>query len=153
MVCLANHMDLFDNVAAGKTHLVDFSVLVDLNHQPFGERVDYRSPNAVKTAGYLIASAAELSPCMQYREDDFQCALSGLLLNVHGNTASVVRDTDDISRFYAHFDMGAVSGQSFVDGIIDNFIDQVVQTGGGSGADIHSGALAYGFQTFQNLDL
>ena len=90
MIRFSDHMDFFDDVAAGKTHLMDFSVLMNLNHKPFGKRVDHRGADAVKTARDLIASAAELAAGVQHREDDFQGALSGLFLNVHGNAASVV---------------------------------------------------------------
>ena len=49
--------------------------------------------------------------------------------------------------------MIAVTGQRLIDGVIHNFIHQMVQTRGGGGADIHTRPLAYGFQTFQNLNL
>ena len=130
MVCFANHMDFFDDISPGKTHLVDFSVLMDLNHQPLGKRIDHRSTDTVKTARDLIASSAELAAGVQHRKDDFQRALSGLFLNIYGNAASVVGDADDVPRFDAHFNMGAVSGQRLVDGVVDNLIDQVMQTGG-----------------------
>ena len=49
--------------------------------------------------------------------------------------------------------MLAVARQSFVNGVIYDFIDKVVQTGSGGGADIHTGTLAHGLQPFQNLNL
>mgnify|MGYP000537457452 CR=1 FL=1 len=60
---------------------------------------------------------------------------------------------DDIARLDGHFNMGAVPGQSFIDGVIHDFINQMMQTGRACGTDIHAGALAHSFQPFQDLDL
>ena len=46
-----------------------------------------------------------------------------------------------------------VSGQGFIDRIVHDFIDHMVQTGPVIGvANIHSRPLAHGFKPFQNLD-
>ena len=90
---------------------------------------------------------------MQHREDDLQGALSGLLLDVHGDAAAVVAHADHVPLLDRHFDRRAEAGQRLVDGVVDDLIDQMVQTGGGGGADIHTGPLAHRLQTFQHLDL
>jgi hypothetical protein len=47
----------------------------------------------------------------------------------------------------------AVAGQRFVDGVVQHFEHQMVQAGAVRGvADVHAGALAHGFQAFQDLD-
>ena len=46
----------------------------------------------------------------------------------------------------------AVAGQRFVDGVIDDFVDQVVQAHFAGRADIHGGAQAHRLQTFQHFD-
>ena len=49
--------------------------------------------------------------------------------------------------------MIAETSQSFIDGIIYDFIDKVMESSEGSGANIHSGSLTNSIQSFQNLDL
>ncbi len=50
-------------------------------------------------------------------------------------------------------DVVAMPGQGFVDGVVHDFEDQVMQAGTVRGiADVHAGALAHGLQTFEDLD-
>ena len=50
-------------------------------------------------------------------------------------------------------DVVAVTGKGFVDGVVDDFKDHVVQAGAvGRVANVHAGTLAHGFQPFELLD-
>lgn len=109
----------------------------------------------MQAAGHLIAGilAAELAAGMEHGVHDGDSRDAQLGLDVHGDAAAVVRNFDDVAGLDGDFDVGAVAGQSFVDGVIYDLIDQVVQAGGAGGTDVHTGALAHGFQAFQDLDL
>ena len=50
-----------------------------------------------------------------------------------------------------HFIPEAVGG--LVDGVIHDFPEEMMQTAGGSGTDIHTGPHTDGFQTFQYLNV
>ncbi len=50
-------------------------------------------------------------------------------------------------------DFRAVSGKRFVDGIVDNFVDQVVKSVDARRADVHGRALPNGLKPFENLNL
>ena len=50
-------------------------------------------------------------------------------------------------------DMGAVARQRFVNGIIHDLINAVMQPAEIGGTDVHAGTLAHGLQTFQHLNL
>ena len=50
-------------------------------------------------------------------------------------------------------DVVAVAGERLVDGVVDDLVDEVVETAGAGGTDVHSGAFANGFEAFENLDL
>ena len=52
-----------------------------------------------------------------------------------------------------HINFVAIPGQRFVDTIIHDFIDQMMQPFAGSAADIHSRPFPDSFQPFQNLNL
>ena len=43
-------------------------------------------------------------------------------------------------------------GLRFVDGVVDHLVDEVVQTSGPGGADVHGRALAHRFQALEDLD-
>ena len=146
-------MDALGNLATGEGHGINFALFVDLNLQPLRQGIDHRGAHAMETAGNLIASAAELAAGVEHGEDHFQGALSGLLLNIHRDAAAVIGDGNHVPFFDADLNVGAEASQGLVDGVIHNFINQVVQAGGRGGADIHARPLAHRFQTFQNLNL
>jgi hypothetical protein len=52
-----------------------------------------------------------------------------------------------------YVNLGAVTGQMLVDRVIEDLKDKVMQTALIRIADIHSGALADGFQTFEFINL
>ena len=124
-----------------------------LNDKPLAHCVNDRRAHAVQTAGNLVAPAAELAACVQNCENDLKCALAGLLLNVNGNAAAVILDGNDIAGLNDDLYAVAVACQRLVDGVIDNFVDKVVQTRGGGRADIHTRALADRFQSLKHLNL
>ena len=49
-------------------------------------------------------------------------------------------------------DFRAKSGERFIDRVVDDLGDKVMQATLGGVADVHPGALADSFQTFENLD-
>ena len=90
LVGRADNLHFLRNIAAGKLHLIDFSVAVHVDDEPFRKGVDDRRAHTVKAAGDLIAPAAELAARVQNGIDDLQRRLSGLRLNVDGNAAAIV---------------------------------------------------------------
>ena len=106
-----------------------FAFLADLDLQPLGEGVDDRGADAVQAAGDLVAPAAELAARVQNGENHLKGGLAGLLLDIHGDAAAVIRDADDVARLDDNLDMGAVAGERLVDGVVHDLIYQVVQAG------------------------
>ena len=51
-----------------------------------------------------------------------------------------------------HLDVVAVAGERLVDGVVDDLVDEVVQTARTGRPDVHAGPLAHRFETFENLD-
>ena len=66
---------------------------------------------------------------------------------------AVVRHFDDVAGLDGDFDVGAVPGQRFVDGVVHDLVDQVMQAGRAGGTDIHARALAHRLQALQDLNL
>jgi hypothetical protein len=64
------------------------------------------------------------------------------------DSAAVVYDSNPAVFGDGDVDGVAVTGERFVYGVINNFIDQVVQTSWACGTDVHSGAFANCLETF-----
>ena len=152
-VGLAHDGHALGDLATGELHLVDFAVLVDAHLQPLGQGVDHAGAHAVEAAGHLVAAAAELTAGVEDGEHNLQSGQAGLGLDIHGDAAAVVGDGDDVTLQNGHVDTVAVAGQGLVDGVVHDFVHQMVQARGGGGADIHTGPLAHRLQALQHLNL
>ena len=107
----------------------------------------------MQAARDLIAAAAEFAARVQDRKDHRDRGQAGLVLDAHRDTAPVVRDADHVAGQDHHVDLVAVPGQRFVDRIVHDLIDQMVQAARPGGADVHARALPDSLQPLQHLDL
>ena len=71
---------------------------------------------------------------------------------IYGNSPAVVGAGCGTIFMQCNPDAMGETGQSLVDGIIDNFGDQVMQPFLIGGADVHAGAFSDRLQSFQNLN-
>ena len=152
-VSLAHDLHGLGHLAPGKLHLVDVPVLVDPDLQPLAQGIDHRGAHPVEAAGDLVSAAAKLTAGVEDGEDHLQSRFPRLLLNIHGDAPAIVGDGDDVARLNAHLNLGAVAGQGLVDGVVHDLIDQVVQSAGGGGADVHARPFPDCLQPLQHLDL
>ena len=141
------------DMTPGKLHFIDVAFLIYPYPQPFGQGIYNRRTNTVQTAGNFITATAEFTAGMQHGKYNFQRRLSGLCLDINRDTTTIVGDSNGITGIDGHSNIFTVSGQSFIDRVIHDLIDQVMQTGRGSRTDIHTGTFPHCFQTLQNLDL
>ncbi len=74
-------------------------------------------------------------------------------MHIDRDAAAVVLDRNAIVAQDDDIDLGAKSRQRLVDRVVDDLGDQVMQAALGGVADVHPGALANRFETFENLDL
>ena len=139
-------------LAAGKLHLIDLPVFVHVHFQPLGQGVDDRCADAVQAAGDLIAPAAELAARVQHGVDDLERGTARLRLNVDRNAAAVIHNGDGVALVDRHLNFRAVARKRFVDGVIHNFIDKVVQAAHRRRADVHARALAHRLKPLENLN-
>ena len=126
---------------------------MDLHRQPFRQCVDNARADTVQTAGNLVASAAELAARVQHGVDDLERGTSRLRLNVDRNASAVIHDGDGVALVDGHLNFRAIARERFVNGVIHNFIDKVVQAAHRRRADVHTRALAHRLQSFEHLDL
>ncbi len=80
---------------------------------------------------------------MEYGHDGFQGRFSRRGVNINGNAPAIVGDGDRTIGIKVNFDMGAIASEGFIDRVIDDFIDEVMESTGPSGADVHPRTFAY----------
>ncbi len=136
---------------------VDLAIATHGQAQPLRQRVHAGHAHAMQAARNLVAVLVELAAGVQLGHGDFRRAALRLVLVVelHGlrNTAAVVDDRDRIVTVNRDLDLGAITGQGFVDRVVEHLEHEVVQAGAvGRIADVHAGTLAYRLQAFQDLD-
>ena len=138
-------------------HDVHLAVAANRQAQHFGQRVHAAHAHAVQAARHLVAVLVELAAGVQFGQRDFGRRALGLVLVVHlhagGNAAAVVDHADRVVGVDGDQNVVAMAGQRLVDGVVHHLEHQVVQAGAVRRvADVHAGALAHGFQAFQDLD-
>ncbi len=107
----------------------------------------------MQAARDLVAAAAELSARVENGHDRLHGGLAGLLLDIDGNAPAVVGDGAPAVGVDDDLDPVAVAGHRLVDGVVDKFLDEVMETRLVGGADVHSGPAAHGLQPFEHLDV
>ncbi len=123
--------------------LVELAVAVDGQLQGLGQRVHHRNADPVQAAGHFVGTVVELTAGVQHGHDDLGGG-TALGMFVRRDTATVVRHRHRLIGVNRHADLGAVTGQRLVDGVVHHFKNHVVQAGAIIGvADVHAGPLAY----------
>ena len=147
----AGDVEIADRRAALVALLVHLAVAPDLELEPLRQRVDDRDADAVQAAGDLVGGVLELAAGVEHRQHDFG-GRTAALVHVHGNAAAVVDDGDRAVDVDRDVDVPAEPGQRFVDRVVDDFVDEVVQPGWPGRPDVHRRPLADGLETFEDLD-
>ena len=142
-----------DRIAEAILLRVELAVAVHGEVEHIGQRIDDRHADAMQTAGDLVGAVIELTAGMQHGHDDLGCRATFFGMDVDGNAATVVAHRDGFIGVNDDFDFGAVTGERFVDRVVDDFEHHVVEAGAVIGiTDVHAGALANRIEPLQNLD-
>ena len=153
LVGLADHFHRVEGMSLFVFLLVDFTIAEHLRKHVRGKRVDARNADTVQTTRHFIRTFVELTAGVEHRHHHLQGTHALFFVHIDGDTASVVLYNDRIVLANHHINVGAETGQGFVDGVIHRFIDQMVQTFLADVADVHRRTLANGLQTFEYLDI
>ena len=129
--------------------LIDAATALDSDSQPCRKCIYYRGTYTVQTTAGLISGVVKFTAGMQGREyQTFRT--DSFFVHSHGNTTSVIFHGCGAVGFQCHLYRITISGQMLVHRVINDLVDQMIQSLGGDAADIHSGSFSYRFQTFQN---
>ena len=106
----------------------------------------------MQTARRRVGTTAELAAGVKLGEHDLERRdlLPGV--QVDRNASTVVGDLDRPVAMQGDVDLVGEPRRCLVDGIVDQFPDEVHETIGAGAADVHARALANGLQPFEGLD-
>ena len=138
------------HTTVGEGNMPCVALAVHLGNHAGRQRVHHGDTHTVQTTGNGVAAAAKLTASVQHGHNDLNggLVLGGVL--IHGNAAAVVLYANSAVSLNGHVNFGGVAGERFVDRVIYDLVDQVVQTALSGRANVHAGALANRFQTFQH---
>ena len=75
------------------------------------------------------------------------------MIDARRDTAAIIGDGDRVVVINDNGNIAAIAGQGLIDGIIDDFVDQMMQPLFARGANVHTRPALDRFQTFQSLKL
>jgi len=145
---LAGRLALRIRLLPGKT------IAPDLQVQFFAERVHTGNANAVQSAGNFVRRCIELAAGME-RGHDHLSRRNFFSVDVHridGNAAAVIHDSDGIIDMNCDINLVGVSGERFINRIVYDFIDQMVQANLARRADVHGRTFTHGLHATQHFD-
>lgn len=149
---LADGFEFLGGASALEGHGVDCAVAVDCGFKVFGYGVDAFGTDAVEPAGDLVGAFAEFAAGVEVGEDEFEGGDFVFGVDVDGDAASIVGYGAGAVVVDGDGDGVAVAGEGFVDGVVDDFEDAVVDAAFVSVADVHVGAFADAFEAFEFLN-
>ena len=133
--------------------MINLAVARDLGLEPFRERVCALRADAVQSARILVCALSEFSARVQIRQHQLNRGHLPFRMNVDRNAAAVVAHRDRSVDVDDHFDLCAKSCEMFVDRVIENFVNQVMQSAFVRISNKHSRPFADCFETFELVDL
>ena len=104
---------------------------------------------AGKTVGVAGFFLVELAASVQFTEDQFDRRPAFFRVYFNRNAAPVVADFDDAIGTDQYADFFGVTGERFVGGVVDDFLNEVGRSGC---PGVHPGTFLDGFQVFQDAD-
>ncbi|OPX72285.1 MAG: hypothetical protein A4E38_00659 [Methanoregulaceae archaeon PtaB.Bin108] len=107
----------------------------------------------MQTPGDLVRVLVEFSSGMKDGEHHLECAFPVLLHPVDRDPPPVILNSHGTVPVDAHPDMVAVSCKCFVDRIIHNLVDEMMEPACIGTPDVHGRAFPYWLQTLQYRDM
>ena len=104
----------------------------------------------MQAAGDLVAVVVEFAAGVKHREHDL-CRRSTARVLIRRDTTPVVDDRDGSVDVNRDVDLVTETRERFVDRVVDDFVDKVMQSRRPGRSDVHRGPLTDRFEAFENL--
>src|SRR5579872_7480908 len=141
---------------AAEIHLPGMVVAPNLDVELLAERVDAADTDAVQAARNLVGGGIELAASMELGEHDFDrghLLAVGQSLHVRWNAAPVVDHRNRVVHMDDDVDLLGVAGEGFVDGVVDDLIDEMVEAHFAGGSDVHGRTQPDSLEALEDFDV
>ncbi len=131
---------------------VHTSVFVHEHLHVLRKRVHHRSAHAVETAGNFVTGilSAELASGVKRGHDGLECRDFRLGMDAYRNTAAVINNAYVSARQKRNFNVVRESAHGLVARVIENLPDEVMESIGTGGTDVHARTLSDGFKALKH---
>ena len=130
-----------------KLHAPTIAITIDFEHNTARQSVHNADTYTVQTARDFVTLATELATGVKHCEHDFGRAFAlvgARWVRIYWNSTAIVVDL--AAAVFKKSDANASTEPShcFIDGVVDNFPNEVMQTSKSSRADVHTGTFTNG---------
>jgi hypothetical protein len=139
--------------AAAVFLFINGAVPSNFGAQVGAQGVDTRHTDPVQSPRNFVGVLIKFSTGMKDGHNDFQGGAFFFGVQIGGDTAAVVLDPDPVAFQDTDLNQVAMTGQGFIDRVIDDFVYQVVQAFDPDVPDVHGRPFADGFQSLEDLDI
>ena len=126
---IADDFQMFNDVAVRKARQMFLTLAPNAQIEPDGQSVDDRNADTVQTAGNLIGIVVELAAGVKFGHDDLGGGNALFLVHADRNAAAVVANGGRTVGIEDNLSFVAITGQSFVNGVVQHFVNHVVEAG------------------------
>src|ERR1700730_11924328 len=132
--------ELASRFAPRKSNQVDLAVPGHLGFKPLGQGINALCADAVQTSGKFVSALSALTAGMKVGEHQFNGGHLKFRVRLDRNSASVIAYGSRAINVDGHVDLRTEAGQMFVDRVVQDFKDAVMQSAFIRIADIHPGS-------------
>ena len=118
--------------------------------QVLRQGVYHRYTYPMQTPGETVTLARELTPRLQLGEDHLHARPLELRVQINRHAATIVFHFHRAVLVQGDLDAAGMAGQGFIHGIVDDFLGQVIGSGG---VGVHTRALAHGLEAGEDLNI
>jgi len=133
--------------------MIDLPVPPDLQLYKLGQGVDDRKADAMKSSGDLVRPIIEFPSRMELHHDHFHGGPFLFLVEIDGDPPAIISHRDTVIEMNDDIDAMTVSGQGFIDAVVNQFMDEMMEPFDSGISDIHGRPLSYRGQPLQDLDM
>ena len=106
----------------------------------------------MESSGDLVAVLVELTSRMEVRETHLESGLALLMVDLGGDTPSVVCDGDGSVLVDCDVHLCGEAGHDLVNTVVHNLVYHMMESAGIRRSDVHTGSFPDGFEALQRDD-
>src|SRR3989344_5736067 len=99
---------------------------------------------------YLVSISAEFPTGVQFRHYCLECRDLGFWVNIYWDSSTVVGDAHFVVGQKCDLDVVCKATHGFVARVVEDFPNEMVQSGSACRTDVHTRAPAHSLQAFEN---